>query len=282
MTSRGNPWDIPEWHSLGRETKLVRHLLGAGATSLGRAGYGDQMGEYYTAFFGLTVGLERLAKLILVADHAISNGGTMPNEHTVKMCGHKLVCLLNAAADIETKHGLKLKYERPTDPISAKIVDVLDAFADATRGRYANFAALGDPTLSTEEPISRWWADVATLILSSHYEGKPIQSRVEAEAAAIHEIASPFVMIIQSNESSDTMHDVHTASRRTGQTKVVQRFGRFYALTVVRWLSELLSELAMQACYTHKIDSFLGLWEYLQTYTVPDDFLKRRKVWPLK
>ncbi len=192
------------------------------------------------------------------------------------------MCLLNAAADIEAKHGLKLEYERPTDPISAKIVDVLDAFADASRGRYANFAALGDPTISTEEPISRWWADVATLILNSHYEGKPIQSRVEAEAAAIQEIASLFVMTIQSNESGDTMHDVHTESLRSGQTKVVQRFGRFYALTVVRWLSELLSELAMQACYTHKIGSFFGLWEYLETYTLPDESLKRRKVWPLK
>ena len=280
MTSRGNPWNLPEWHSISRETKLVRHLLGSGATSLGRASYGDQMGEYYTAFFGLTVGLERLAKLILVVDHAISNGGTMPHENVVRMYGHKLVSLLNAAADIETKHGLKLEYERPTDSISAKIVDVLDAFADASRGRYANFATLGDPNLSTEEPIARWWADVATLILKSHYEGKPIQARDEANAAAMHEMMSPFAMVLYNNESGDTVQDVRAASRRTGQTRVVQKFGRFYALTIVRWLSELLSKLASQACYTHQIDAFFGLWEYLQTYTVPDEFLKKRKVWP--
>ena len=72
-------------------------LLGSGATSLGRASYGDQMGEYYTAFFGLTIGLERLAKLILVVDHAIKNGGTMPDEKVVRMYGHKLVSLLDAS-----------------------------------------------------------------------------------------------------------------------------------------------------------------------------------------
>ena len=282
MTGRDSPIHMPEWHSIGRETKLACHLLGSGATSLGRASYGDQMGEYYTAFFGLAIGLERLAKLILVVDYAISNGGTLPEEKVVREYGHKLVKLLNAAAEVEVKHGLNLKYNRPTDPISAKIVDVLDAFADASRGRYANFAALGDPNLSREEPIARWWSDVATLILKSHYEGKPIQARVEANAVSIHEIVSPFAMVLHDNESGEIMQDAHTASVRDGQTRVVQKYGRYYALTIVRWLSELFSELAHQACYTHQIVAFFGSWEFLQTYTVPDGYLKRRKVWPLK
>ena len=215
-------------------------------------------------------------------DNAISNAGSMPQERVIKEYGHKLVSLLDAAADVEVKYSLKLRYNRPTDPISAKIVDSLDAFADAARGRYANFAALGEPNLSREEPIARWWMNVAELILKSHYKGKPIQARVEGNAAAIDEIMSPYAMVLQSNESGNFMQDVHTASVRTGQTKVVQRFGRFYALTVVRWLSELLSELSRQACYTHQISAFFGLWEYLQTYTVPDEFLKKRKIWPLR
>jgi len=61
MDRNQNPWDIPEWHALGREAALVRHLVGSGATVLGKANYADQMGEYYTAFFGLSVGLERLS-----------------------------------------------------------------------------------------------------------------------------------------------------------------------------------------------------------------------------
>ncbi|WP_419939306.1 hypothetical protein [Candidatus Palauibacter sp.] len=277
-----NPFSIPEWHSIGRETKLVRHLLGVGATSLGRAGYGDNMGEYYIAFFGLSVGLERLAKLVLVVDHAISNDGTMPSDNMVKEYGHKLVRLFDAAAEIETRHDVRLKYDRPTDPISVKIIDSLDAFADARRGRYANFAALGNPSLSKEEPIARWWAEVATLILEPHYKGQPIQTRAEANAAAVQEVTSPFAMVLQTTESGDIMQDASTASLLTAQARVVQKFGRFHALTVVRWLSDLLSKLAQQACYTHRIHAFFGLWEHLETYTVADDVLKGRKVWPLK
>lgn len=282
MTERGNPWDIPEWHSIGRETRLVRHLLGSGATSLGRASYGDQMGEYYTAFFGLSVGIERLSKLILVADHVISNTGKMPDEKVVRKFGHKLKDLMNAVAVVEAKHSLKLKYNRPTDPISGKIVECLDAFADAGRGRYANFAALGDPNLKADEPISKWWTDVAKLILAKHFEGKAIQARSEANAALIHELISPFSMVLHHNEQGTTMQDVQTASLHTGQTAVVQRFGRYYALTVVRWLADVYSEMARKASYGNGYDAFFGAWEFMQTYNVPDEFLKTRKIWPLR
>jgi hypothetical protein len=44
-----------------------------------------------------------------------------------------------------------------------KIIECLDAFADANRGRYANFVALDDQNLSQEEPVSKWWGEVAEL-----------------------------------------------------------------------------------------------------------------------
>jgi hypothetical protein len=281
MSGQGNPWDIPEWHSIGREAALVRHLIGSGATALGRANYADKIGEYYTAFFGLSVGLERLAKLILVADYAISNKGQMPAESIVRKFGHKLVDLMDAADASTTKHGLKLHYARPTTPISKKIVECLDAFADASRGRYANFAALGDPNLGQEEPIRKWWGEVAELILKEHYFGKPIQVQVEGRASVIDALLSPVSMVLHINEAGDAMQDVRTSSIRTGQTELVQRHGRYSALTVARWLSDAFSKLSQLACYTHNIDAFFGVNEYFQTYTVEDQFLKTRKIWPL-
>jgi hypothetical protein len=84
MPSRSDPWDIPEARALMREAALVRHLLGSGATALGRASHGDKLGEYYTGFFGLSVGLERLAKLIMVTDHVIVHDGRMPEQKFVE------------------------------------------------------------------------------------------------------------------------------------------------------------------------------------------------------
>src|SRR5690606_34158429 len=121
--------------------------------------------------------------------------------------------------------------------ISQKIVECLDAFADAGRGRYANFAALGDPNLGQDEPIGKWWGEVAELILKEHYYGKAAQKRVEGRASVVNAVMSPVSMVLYFSETGDTMQDVLTASIRTGQTELVKRYGRYYTLTVVRWLS---------------------------------------------
>jgi hypothetical protein len=62
-----DPFTLPGRKALHREASLVRQLIASGATALGRASYGNGFGEYYTAFFGPSIGIERLAKLILVA-----------------------------------------------------------------------------------------------------------------------------------------------------------------------------------------------------------------------
>ncbi|ENM5768124.1 hypothetical protein [Vibrio cholerae] len=280
MDNNKNPWDIPEWHALRREAALVRHLIGSGATALGKADYADQIGEYYTAFFGLSVGLERLVKLILVADYAISNG-KMPEEKVVRKFGHKLIDLVDAAGTICSRHNLNLSYKRPDTEVSQKILECLDAFADARRGRYANFASLDEPNLSNEEPIGKWWDQVAEAILQQHYHGKVAQKRVVSNADVVDFLMSPVSIVRFTDENGNPMHDVRTASIRTGQTKIVQKYGRYHALTIVRWLSELLARIGEVACCQHNIGGFFGIDEHFYTYTIDDHFLKTRKIWPL-
>ncbi|SNB59171.1 hypothetical protein SAMN04487880_3449 [Marinobacter sp. es.042] len=276
-----NPCNSPQWHAIRRESVLARDLIGSGVTALGRANYADQLGQYYSAFFGLSVGLERLSKLVLVVDHALSNHGQMPSEDVVRRYGHRLTELLNKVDQIALEHGAHLTYQRPKDIIALSIVDCLDSFADARRGRYANFGSLDTPNLSSEEPIKSWWELVAHHILSKHYEGKQIQRNVESRANMIDSIMSGFTHVLHVDESEQTMDNVRTASVRTGQTKVVQKFGRYHTLTTVRWLSDVYTQLAKMAAYQYRYEAFFGSWEFLQTYTVDDSFLKSRKVWPL-
>ena len=260
----------------------MRHLLGSGVTSLGKANYADKAGEYYTAFFGLSIGLERLAKLVLVANYAIAHNNQMPPKEVLKEFGHKLVKLLKEVENVQANYSLKLDYPRSTTQISNAIVERLDAFADARRGRYVNFSTLGDPNLGKQEPIRKWWDDVAELILAEHYYGKPVQKKVEAQAKFISSALSPISLVRFTNEKGEALQDVESSSILTGQTSIVQRYGRFYALLVVRWLSDVFSKLSERACYTHRIDALFGVWEFFYTYRVNDNFLKTRKIWPLR
>lgn len=274
MPEAKNPWDIPEWHAIRREATLVRHLVGSGVTALGRASFADKFGEYYTAFFGLSVGLERLCKLALVADHAISHNGRMPEESVVRRFRHKLVDLTDAVDAVAQNHKLTLKYPRPLTAISVKIIECLDAFADASRGRYANFAAIGDPKLGQEEPIRKWWGDVAELILEERYFGKHAQERVEDAARVVDTLLSP-ATVLYFNETGETMQDILSSSIRAQQTAIVQEYGRYYALTVVRWLADVflhLSDLTNSS-------AFFGMLDFFHIYIVDDKLLRTRRVW---
>ncbi|MDR6901487.1 hypothetical protein [Rhizobium miluonense] len=276
-----DPWDIPEWHFVKQEAQLVRHLLGSGATSLGRANYADKKGEYYTAFFALSVGLERLCKLILVIDHALENNGRMPPQDIVRRFGHQLEKLVDAVAVAAARRSSGLPCNRPVDAIVSAIISNFDAFADARRGRYANFEALGDPNLTSHEPVSKWWNEVAEPILDRHYKGTKAQSRIELNARLIDRLIGDYSLVRHISETRELMTDVETASTRTGQTAIVQKWARYYTLTLIRWLSETYKAMAYKAVYDEGYDAFFGSWEFFDTFLVDDNFLRTRKVWPL-
>lgn len=278
--SRSDPFSIPEWKALHREASLVSQILGSGATALGRASYGSGFGEYYTAFFGLSIGVERLAKLILVADYALDNDGALPGQTVVRKYGHRLKDLISKVDQIATKRKISVPYLLPTDPICAAIIDCLDAFSDASKGRYANFEAIGNPSFNVaDEPVNKWWTEVVGPILDKHYRGKRAEDGVKQRATIINAIIGDLTFVRYTNETGAVMSDLTTASERTGQTKWAQKYGRFYMLSVVRWLSHIFYEMTHTAGYQPGLESLFGHYELFQTYTVDDVLLLTRKVW---
>lgn len=271
--------DMPmEWHALGREASLVRHLAGSGAVALEKANFANK-GEYYVAFFGLSIGIERLAKLVLVADYAISNGN-MPKQKMVRKFGHELLKLADKVEKISKERNLNINYARPNTEICIKILECLNAFADANSGRYANLASLGDPNLTTEEPIKKWWGSVAEAILQQHYRGRREQKKQETIAKSLGAAISSSSEVMFTGEDGNPIRDGESMLTQAAHNKVAQKYGKFYALTIIRWLSEVLSELGHLACYQHKIDGFFGIHEHFAPFNVPDKCLKGfRKTW---
>lgn len=85
------------------------------------------------------------------------NDRKLPEQSFVRNYGHKLSKLIAAIEDIEHDVSVKLTYKKPSSEISGNIIRFLDEFADAGNGRYANYAALGDPNLGNKiEPIYKW------------------------------------------------------------------------------------------------------------------------------
>jgi hypothetical protein len=261
---------------------LVMEVVSSGANAIGRASYASGLGEYYTAFFGFSLGIERLAKLCLIVDYALEHNGTLPSQSLVKGYGHSLAKLIKAVQEIPPKHGLRSRFAFPNLPICYAIVECLDTFADARKGRYANFDALGNPSFDVNnEPLAKWWQTVAQPILEKHFNGTKAHAKAKQNAAVIDAMVSSFAVARFTTESGQLMDDIEAASFRTAETKVVQMYGRYYTLMIVRWLASTFAKLADEGSLRRRMPALFGHSEIFYTFTTEDEFLKHRKIWPL-
>ena len=87
----------PTWYLLEQEGLLAQACLCNGLTALRRANLGDKKGLFYSAFFELSIGFERVLKLVLILDHMARNQLVPPDSKTVEDYGHKLRALFDAA-----------------------------------------------------------------------------------------------------------------------------------------------------------------------------------------
>jgi hypothetical protein len=119
-----------------REAELTRQLLAAGLGALVKANHMDK-GRFSQAFFDLSIGLERLLKLIYLIDHALQSGGSFPSNGDLrKRFGHDLTALHAEALKIRRRledEGEQFVFAVPDPTLSARIVGVLAEFAKGTR-----------------------------------------------------------------------------------------------------------------------------------------------------
>jgi hypothetical protein len=69
----------PRFIAFNREAELAKRLTCSGLTARRKA-TPSAPGIYYDAFFGLSIGLERLAKLAWLIDECIRRNGTFPTD----------------------------------------------------------------------------------------------------------------------------------------------------------------------------------------------------------
>jgi hypothetical protein len=154
------------WHAIGREGHLSAEELATGVTILGRPTM-LQKGLYTQAFFALSIGMERLAKLIVLADFAIGNAVRYPTNQQLKDLGHGIEGLMKRCEEISLRYRSGQEYSiRPKEPIHQGIVTVLSEFGILSRYYNLDFLAGGKAAKLTE-PIAAWWTRVDVPILAS-------------------------------------------------------------------------------------------------------------------
>ena len=152
------------WFLLEQEGLLARACLCNGLTALRRANLGDKRGLFYSAFFELSTGFERMLKLVLVLDQMARKDAVRLDGKILKHHGHKLLALFSATKTICASHDLIALNKFTDASMQNVILGFLDAFAHP-EGRYFNLNNLTDDKHQTKDDPITAWGKIATQII---------------------------------------------------------------------------------------------------------------------
>lgn len=141
------------------EATLCANCLCTGLTSIRKADH-TRADQYYNAFINLSIGLERLFKLILLV-HTYLESKTFLSDKELRALGHNLTALSDKAAHCFNPDGYP--YNTVQDHIYDNIIKELSEFAQTLR--YHNLTQISQTETQSTGPLERWFQHVEKPLL---------------------------------------------------------------------------------------------------------------------
>jgi len=261
--------------ALLKEAQFTKELLGAGATQIRLANYASK-GVYFQAFTSLSTGLERIGKLCLMVDHYIETGGNFPDSSYLKNeIGHKLTLLYDKSQDVIGRRSISLRFlPNLGGPIHMAMVKVLHDFAEGDR--YSNVNLIVG-SRRTGDPVAAWFNEVDLPLFNARVTQRKKQT-IAHNAAVVAKLMDDAAYVLHTSETGSEITDLEEASSRTGMYEAVAPYRQLYVLQIIRYWTELLSELEYRAQALGKEDiPFFG--ELFGAFYNEDSYLRTRKTW---
>lgn len=138
---------------LCQEAHLAKNTILSGFDFLLKANfYQDKDGYFYSAFFNLSIGLERLLKLVVVTDFMLNNQYKTPTKnHLKKGFGHNIKELHSTALKIKAKYSKSIKHSITKS--DEALIGFLSEYALDTR--YFNLNEVCEERFD-REPLYKW------------------------------------------------------------------------------------------------------------------------------
>jgi hypothetical protein len=274
----------PHWTALSREAAIAGQSVGAGLTALRKATFQAE-GLYSQAFFSLSIGLERMLKLIFVVDNMMQNGGRLATDQALhggrlatdqalRRLGHDLEKLSTHAEGVRRRLPQdNLRYALPPGDVAEAIVGFLSRFAKSTR--YYNLDYLsGTNHAGSDDPIKEWFERVGGVILNKHYT-RAMQKRDEEWGEMDDSMLGSVTKLLYTAEDGTLIDNWKMWSRQIGKVHVLQLHGTLYSARVVRYHYETLFEL-VHAAHSSRLE-VPHLYEFFFPFLNDDAYLKRRR-----
>jgi hypothetical protein len=227
-------------NALINEALFTGEMLCAGYTQIRKANYAKR-GTYFQAFTSLSTGIERIGKLNLILSYAIDNKGNYPTNKYIKdSIGHDLIKIYNDVKKQNTKYGFKFQFlDNLDDKIYQDIIELLSRFGKGDR--YSNIDLIVGSS-NYDDPITVWYNKI-DMYLYQRYVSKRKKAQIEQNAKVIHELVSPFTMVLHTAEDGTDINNVFDASLRTGINESISPYRQLIVFQIIRYFVESLHEL---------------------------------------
>ena len=265
--------------TLMKEGSLAGEIVCAGLNALRKATT-PKSGLYELALFNLSIGFERFCKLVVLIDFYLANDSRFPtNDYLKKKYGHDLSMLFKEVARIVKERRIDEKYSTfPNSDIHQKIISTLSEFAKLTRYYNLDFLT-GGKSSKLQSGSAAWVRDVGDLILRRHYSIKKQMDDI-LDAQELDASMRQRFVAIRFDETGDPISTLQEGLIHSAKVQVIQKWGQFYCLQLVRYLVEVLEELRILAYRVGSQDiPFFG--ELLSCFLNDDKMLKSRKTWEI-
>lgn len=240
---------------LANEAALTASLLSNGLNALRRADVYNQ-GLYYQAFFSLSIGIERLLKMIILSQHRYENNGDFPTNINLRKLGHDIVKLCEY---IGVNFG--------TNTIYFDILSFLNVFAK--KSRYYNIDSMLNADISYTNPLNDW-AVISEKILNSVNQKKVIQNK-KSLSNMLDSISEISFYDLSGKEHSSAIFMLDEWETR----EVIQSYSVQYVFQIIVKLTEQIRQLERKKFLTPVLSEFFALYN---TYWKPWE-IRRKKDW---
>ena len=259
---------------LQQEGYLFQSSLTQGLTALRNAN-DSQKGNFYVAFFQLSIGLERLMKSAIIVHYMATNNLTRPSQGTLKSLGHRLLDLFSYISKLRISEPNPL-VEIEEDTISYDLLCVLDEFARSTR--YFNLDSLSS-TATTSDPL-RDYDNVIERILKENVRQVTVEDVAE-QRSVIASLVSQTSMGIDPGAPHESSHD--TLQRMFVNPRLQDLAARHAVYHVIKLIDSLKRFVSNVSCAAQVLDrnaSVPCMHEFLEFAWLDRKYILRKKRWP--
>lgn len=151
---------------LAQEAHLTKNAILSGFDLLLKANFfQDKDGYFYSSFFNLSIGMERLLKLALITHHMLTNSYSTPTiKQLKKQFGHDVKTLYDECVKLMPTYHPERMDQLSLAPEDQVLIDFFTEFA--TNSRYFNLNEVCEAKMD-RSPLDKW-LEIARSVYEQH------------------------------------------------------------------------------------------------------------------